>query len=435
MGKLTSPPLPDVGRQNMARATVPPRSVPRLAARVVIPAKAGWIGTNIEVKARESLAFEAVGKWSHGSEGPTNRRPQYGPEGYGKTDPYALFPRARIGSLIGRIGAGRPFLVGEGCAFISRTAGRLHFAMNDTDPSNNTGQTVATIRVFSAKPPPFTRFALRANIRRAQVDRAFSAVNKLLSECWLGPVDDSLADPDGRPTPDSIREFWNARGCVRCFLAAYANCLPSGKWHPRVDNNFTLLNPDVIPLVENAWEHWRNPASRRRDRFYCERCTVRLPCGVALHSQSGSSGHVGWAYGVPPVWRNEDLYQFPSGTKETNPHGCWRVGEKALGAIVLPAGREVSTDDPRIFFSAYGYTWWKQMWADDANFEEAFLLALQSLRMNYMIIVNNCNIAAHGVMLAFGGKGAPRGRTFWKDRYIAADYFSLVDAPAERIRD
>ena len=307
--------------------------------------------------------------------------------------------------------------------------------MNDTDSSNNTGKVVATIQVFGAKPPPFTRFALRANIRHAQVDRAFSAVNKLLSECWLGPVDDFLADLDSCPAPADIRAFWSTRGCLRCFLSAYANCLPGGKWHPRVDNNFTLLNPDVIPLIENAWERWRNPASRRPDRFYCVRCVVRLPCGVALHSQSGRSGHVGWAYGVPPAWRSEALYQFPSGTQETAPHGSWRAGEKALGAIVLAAGREVSTDDPRVFFSAYGYVWWKQMWADDANFEEAFLTALQALRMNYMVIVNNCNIAAHAVILAFGGKGAPRGRNFWKDRYIAADYFGLVDAPAERIRD
>ena len=90
-------------------------------------------------------------------------------------------------------------------------------------------------------------------------------------------------------------------------------------------DRYQISKPKVVPEIEKAIKDWKNPGSRRADRFYCGKCTEPLRCGVALfqHVSIGEQGHTAWAYAIPKVWQEETLYNFPN--EDGQPSGAWRV--------------------------------------------------------------------------------------------------------------
>jgi len=97
----------------------------------VIPANAGWVNTGIGVESGKLLGFEASGLVNTAGGSPNT-----GPNGFapaicdkpncaGRGEPY--------GSLLGRIGDGNPFRVGETSEFTARSSGKLYLAVNDND--------------------------------------------------------------------------------------------------------------------------------------------------------------------------------------------------------------------------------------------------------------------------------------------------------------
>jgi hypothetical protein len=200
-----------------------------------------------------------------------------------------------------------------------------------------------------------------------------------------------------------------------------------------VGNKYRLSNPDALPQIAKAIQDWQNPGSRRSDRYYCENCVVPLPCGAALLQYATTkplagilpgNGHVAWAYRIPTVWETEDLFNYPEGEAESG--GEWRVGEK----VAIGGGRDITITDARIFYQDNQYTAWKGLWSRDGNFEEAFLTALRALETPFgMLIVNNCNQAAHAVLTAFGADLIPSGDDFWKGTYLPGDYFDFIRVP------
>jgi len=94
-----------------------------------IDARRNW-QPSIDLNPGDSVRISASGHWntnpdsyaSHGPEGPRN--------GYTASGHYAL-PGAKEGSLIARIGNGRPFVVNRSTSFTANKSGTLLFVIND----------------------------------------------------------------------------------------------------------------------------------------------------------------------------------------------------------------------------------------------------------------------------------------------------------------
>ena len=107
-----------------------PTSTPVLATMFEVWANLEWQDTGVVVSSGQSLEITAEGTWSHGLEDPVRPNP-YGPNGTNKFEPKALLPTARIGALIGRIGTGQPFLIGEHASLVVQENGTLQLSINE----------------------------------------------------------------------------------------------------------------------------------------------------------------------------------------------------------------------------------------------------------------------------------------------------------------
>lgn len=134
--------------------TEPPTPLPvptrTPAPKVINISAAGeWQDTGVSLAAGQTFEVTATGAWSHGL-GDTAIAPNpYGPGGCGKEDSNAIMPSAPIGVLIGRIGDGALFVVGERLESVAGVAGRLRLSMNDAvgTYSDNSDYVTVTIRV------------------------------------------------------------------------------------------------------------------------------------------------------------------------------------------------------------------------------------------------------------------------------------------------
>ena len=125
----------------------------RGGVRVEVLAERAWQETGIELEEGQGLVVFARGSWSHGAE--TGFEPHYGADGFQKLDATALLPRVRIGTLLGRIGDGRPFPIGERLGLVALGEGRLQLAMNDVPGhfANNRGSLRVRIELLSERRP------------------------------------------------------------------------------------------------------------------------------------------------------------------------------------------------------------------------------------------------------------------------------------------
>lgn len=124
---------------------------------VTVASDAAWTDTGISVQAGQTLTFAASGAFNICSGGdPDICRDMYvGPDGrwgpgaevqpeYG--DQYPI-PSAFVGALIGRIGAGEPFLIGEGARIVVAADGPLVLRVNDWRIEDNVGALVVQVRL------------------------------------------------------------------------------------------------------------------------------------------------------------------------------------------------------------------------------------------------------------------------------------------------
>ena len=116
---------------------------------IEVGANQEWVQTGISIQAGDVITISASGKWSHGREGSEGKVPLYGPEGYEKLDSSAIVPEANIGSLIAKVGTGKPVLIGKKNQ-ISVAEGPLFLAMNEVPGiqayENNKGSIDVQIR-------------------------------------------------------------------------------------------------------------------------------------------------------------------------------------------------------------------------------------------------------------------------------------------------
>jgi len=112
---------------------------------VTVDARVPWVSSGVFLKEGNEVQLHAQGTWaSH----PVN--PRYGPEGGGGSAEDPRFPGM---ALIGRVGEGKPFLVGSAAQIKVTQSGVLFLACNDahTVLDDNLGAMTVTIRVAGAK--------------------------------------------------------------------------------------------------------------------------------------------------------------------------------------------------------------------------------------------------------------------------------------------
>ena len=116
---------------------------------VKVSAKKHWVSSGLNIESGARILIEAEGKWSHGNEGDPENFVFYSPNGYDKKDGSVILPTANVGALVGRIGSGEIFFVGESLTLTSSVSGELSLAINDASGpaahENNDGELKVTI--------------------------------------------------------------------------------------------------------------------------------------------------------------------------------------------------------------------------------------------------------------------------------------------------
>jgi hypothetical protein len=107
-----------------------------------VPANAGWVSTGRRVRSGDVVAFNVTGEVQL-STNPSDRARAAGTP---RTAPGAPLPNVNAGGLIGRIGNGAPFGIGDQASVPMPNDGVLYLAVNDDERSDNTGEFVVQLR-------------------------------------------------------------------------------------------------------------------------------------------------------------------------------------------------------------------------------------------------------------------------------------------------
>jgi len=92
-----------------------------------IQATKAWQDTGIQLKAGSKILIKAKGTWTH-----NNTLAWYGADGRADTfDNKVYVPQAKVGTLVGRIGQGKPFALGSNIQLTSNAVGNLFLTINE----------------------------------------------------------------------------------------------------------------------------------------------------------------------------------------------------------------------------------------------------------------------------------------------------------------
>ena len=120
------------------------------AGSVRLPANAGWVSTNITVRRTDRAQFTADGQVQLSTD-PEDRASVAGSL-KGRFAPNAPAPTLLAGALIGRVGNGPAFAIGNQTQALPMPAdGVLFLGVNDDETSDNQGAFVVTVRVLRGR--------------------------------------------------------------------------------------------------------------------------------------------------------------------------------------------------------------------------------------------------------------------------------------------
>ena len=107
------------------------------ARRVSVPAGERWVDTGVDVRRGERVEFNASGTVYLRANGNTEAGPAGARDGVRTRR--APMPDVLAGALIGRVGNGRPFGIGDQTSVTMPDSGRLYLAVNDDAVADNSG--------------------------------------------------------------------------------------------------------------------------------------------------------------------------------------------------------------------------------------------------------------------------------------------------------
>jgi hypothetical protein len=123
-----------------AAATPSGTSTEGLAAasgRIQVPASAGWVNTGLTVQQGQTILLTTTGEVRLSADANDVATPAGAKSG--RTAPSAPLPGVLAGALIGRVGNGQPFGIGNQTSIPAPNAGTLFLAVNDDQLSDNAG--------------------------------------------------------------------------------------------------------------------------------------------------------------------------------------------------------------------------------------------------------------------------------------------------------
>lgn len=108
------------------------------SGRVRVPASAGWVNTGLQVSQGQTLLFNSTGEVRLS----TSNEDVAGPAGsrQGRHAGGSPVPSVLAGALIGRIGNGAPFAIGNQTSISAPATGMLWLAVNDDGFGDNAGE-------------------------------------------------------------------------------------------------------------------------------------------------------------------------------------------------------------------------------------------------------------------------------------------------------
>ena len=119
-------------------------AAPANARSVVVPSNVQWTTAGFEVSRGQYLRFEPSGEIRLSTNGDDMGRAAGAVNG--RTAANATIPSIPVGALIGRVGNGRPFPIGDTTNAIEMPAnGRLFFGVNDDHVQDNSGNYVVKV--------------------------------------------------------------------------------------------------------------------------------------------------------------------------------------------------------------------------------------------------------------------------------------------------
>lgn len=108
-----------------------------------VPGTAGWVSTGMRVRRGEVVSFNTTGEVQLSSNRSDRARSPGSPS---RTAARSPLPNLPAGALIGRIGNGQPFAIGDQTSVPMPNAGLLYLAVNDDELSDNSGAFVVQVR-------------------------------------------------------------------------------------------------------------------------------------------------------------------------------------------------------------------------------------------------------------------------------------------------
>ena len=114
------------------------------ASGVRVPANQRWTSTGIRVAEGQSVTFSVQGEVQLSTSG--QDRASAAGSGSGRLAPNAPLPSALAGALIGRIGNGAPFGIGNQTLVPMPATGELFLGVNDDEVGDNSGGFVVDVR-------------------------------------------------------------------------------------------------------------------------------------------------------------------------------------------------------------------------------------------------------------------------------------------------
>jgi hypothetical protein len=141
----TDPDTRRFGRRGRGRDAYQQRSAaPANARSVVVPSNVQWTNTGFNVSRGQYLRFEPSGEIRLSTNGEDIARPA-GALSARHAD-RATIPTIPVGALIGRVGNGQPFSIGDTTnAFDMPDSGRLFLGVNDDHVADNSGNYVVRV--------------------------------------------------------------------------------------------------------------------------------------------------------------------------------------------------------------------------------------------------------------------------------------------------
>lgn len=106
-----------------------------------VPANAGWVNTGMRVRRGEYVSFNTTGQVQLSD----NINDRAAAAGTNRTAAGAPMPNVNAGGLIGRVGTGQPFGIGDQTSVPMPADGVLYLAVNDDERSDNAGQFIVQL--------------------------------------------------------------------------------------------------------------------------------------------------------------------------------------------------------------------------------------------------------------------------------------------------